>query len=74
MSGFIKKYFYFKDDFDKTSEYGKFMNQLILYTKTGKGVKNDDAPDSLSGLARMILTYFPDLWDVVYQEQAESSG
>lgn len=72
MSGFIKKYFYFKKDFSKKSEYGKFMNQFVKYTKTGKGVKHDDAPDALSGLARMLLTYFPDLWEVEFQAQAES--
>lgn len=66
MSGFIKKFFYFKKDFDPTSEYGKFMNNLIKYTKTGKGVKHDDAPDSVAGLAKMILDYFPHLWDEIY--------
>lgn len=68
IAGFIIKHCYFKKDFDVNSEYGKFMIELCKYTKTGKGVKHDDSPDSLSGLARMILSYFPDLFDGVYTD------
>lgn len=70
MSGFIKKFFYFREEFDKSTPYGKFMTELSKYTKTGKGVKHDDAPDALSGLAKMLLTYFPDTWEPEFQEQA----
>lgn len=61
MAGFIKKFFYFKKDFDRNSEYGKFMINLTEYRKNG-GNKHDDAPDAVSGLARMILMYYPSLW------------
>ncbi len=62
MAGFIKTHFYFKRNFDKSTEYGRFMNNLVEYLKTG-GNKHDDAPDALAGLARMILNYFPHLWE-----------
>jgi len=67
MAGFIKKYFYFKEEFDKSSEYGQFMNNLCEYRKNG-GNKHDDAPDSIAGLARMVLNYFPHLFDEIYQD------
>lgn len=62
MAGFIKKYFVFQNNFDKNTEYGRFMANLCEYRKTG-GNKHDDAPDSLAGLARMILSYYPDTWE-----------
>jgi len=66
MSGFIKKYFYFRNNFDKRTEYGRFMINLCEYRKTG-GNKHDDAPDALAGLARMIMMYFPHLYDEFVQ-------
>lgn len=49
------KNFYFLDSskWNDNPEYGKFMRDLTSYTVTGKN-KNDDAPDSLSGLASMM--------------------
>jgi predicted phage terminase large subunit-like protein len=72
MAGFIKKYFYFKENFDKRTEYGRFMIELTAYRKTG-GNKHDDAPDAVAGLAKMILTYFPDLWSEFNEALANSS-
>jgi len=66
MAGFIKKYFVFQNNFDKSTEYGRFMCNLCEYRKTG-GNKHDDAPDSLAGLARMVLTYYPDTWEAFAQ-------
>lgn len=45
----ILKYFYFKDKslYDRNSQYGMFMREVITYTRTGK-VPHDDAPDMLS--------------------------
>lgn len=71
MAGFIKKYFYFREDFDETTPYGQFMVNLTKYTKTGKGVKHDDAPDSIAGLARMVLMYYSDLFEGEYSAQVE---
>lgn len=62
MAGFIKKHFYFRKNFNKKTPYGKFMINLCEYRKSG-GNAHDDAPDAMSGLARMILTYYPHLWE-----------
>lgn len=53
-SGFIKKYFYFRNDYEKGSDYHKFMKELTGYLKNPKGEQHDDAPDSLAGLKIMI--------------------
>ena len=66
MAGFIKEYFVFAENFDKSTEYGQFMHNFTEYKKTG-GNKHDDAPDALAGLARMILNYYPDNWDTFAQ-------
>lgn len=45
----ILKHFYFKDKslYDRNSQYGMFMKELVTYTRSGK-VPHDDAPDMLS--------------------------
>ena len=45
----IKKHFYFKDKslYERNSQYGRFMKEVIEMTRSGK-VPHDDAPDSLS--------------------------
>lgn len=50
---FIRKYFVFRSDVLERSDYDKALNHLFRYMKDGS-FKIDDAPDSLSGLARMI--------------------
>lgn len=44
---------YFLDERHRTGEYRAFMNELTLFTQTGKN-PHDDAPDSLAMLADFI--------------------
>lgn len=63
-AAFIKKYFWFRSDWKSIPEYRKFMECLLEYNKIQEGLtknKHDDAPDSLSGIARHYRTNFPDL-------------
>jgi len=53
QAGYIKEFFYFRDDYAPGSDYDKFMRQLISYVKIGKN-KHDDAPDGLTGLAQLM--------------------
>lgn len=46
---------YFLDQKNRTPEYEAFMQNLTSFVQTGK-VKNDDAPDSMSGLMKMRKT------------------
>lgn len=62
-SGFIKKHFVFVDPKYQSEEYRKFFDNLTRYTRNGKGVKHDDAPDACAGLARMIANFCPDLFE-----------
>lgn len=59
--GFIKKYFYFRDDYDRNSQYSKFMDELFTYMKNGTS-KHDDAPDALAGLSKFVQLSCPDLF------------
>jgi len=52
-SGYVKEYFYFRDDYEAGSDYDKFMRELKKYNKSGK-VKHDDAPDGITMLAEML--------------------
>lgn len=62
LSGFIKKYCYFRNDYEKGSDYDKFMENLFEYTQDGKA-KHDDAPDSLEGLCSMARSFHGHLWE-----------
>ena len=62
-AGFIKKYCLFVDPKYQTGDYKKFFENLTKYTKNGKGIKHDDAPDSMAGLARMITGLYPSLYE-----------
>jgi len=53
QAGYIKEFFYFRDDYAPGSEYDKFMRQLMSYMKMGRN-KHDDAPDGLTGLAQYV--------------------
>ncbi|MBI1939167.1 MAG: phage terminase large subunit [Ignavibacteriales bacterium] len=53
-SGQIKKYFYFRNDYQLGSDYDKFMRQLTSYVRFGKNT-HDDAPDSVTGLAEIVF-------------------
>lgn len=48
------KRFYFRDRKHRSHEYQSFMEELTSFVMTGK-VPHDDAPDSLAGLASMIV-------------------
>lgn len=50
QSGWITEHIQFKKDHEDDLEYNRFMVNLTKYLRTGT-VKNDDAPDSLAGLA-----------------------
>lgn len=53
----ILKHFYFKDKslYERNSQYGMMMRELVTYTRTGK-VPHDDSPDGLSLLENEIRT------------------
>lgn len=62
---FIKEYFYFlnEDEIVPGSPYDLFMRQLFDYMrKEGETKDKDDAPDALSGLAKMIEAFLPHLF------------
>lgn len=63
--GFIKEYFYFLDESEYTpgSDYDKFMRNIFSYMKDGSST-NDDAPDSISGLASFIQSFLPHLFEM----------
>jgi len=48
-AGYIKEYFYFREDYETGSDYDKFMRQFTSYMKMGKN-KHDDGADSIEGL------------------------
>ena len=49
-SGYIKEFFYFRNDYKMGSHYDKYMRQLTSYVKLAKDTK-DDAVDGTTGLA-----------------------
>lgn len=62
LSGFIKKYCYFRTDYEIGSDYDKFMENVFEYTADGKA-EHDDAPDSLEGLCSMARSFHGHLWE-----------
>lgn len=64
-SMFIMEFCYFleKSEYHAGSDYDLFIKNLTTYTKKKGEAKHDDAPDSMAGLARMILTFYPHLYD-----------
>ena len=52
------KEFFFRDKslYSPEEQYGQFMNNVETFVQTGNN-KNDDAPDSLAGLATMVRSY-----------------
>lgn len=59
QSATIEDNFYFKANQDPESEYYQFMKQVRQLLKTSK--TDDDAPDSLSGLAKFIRLKYPEI-------------
>lgn len=66
--GFIKNYFYFRNDYEPNSQYDKFMTQILAYMKDGSS-KHDDAPDSIAGLSKFIQSMLPHLFTPNTNEQ-----
>lgn len=62
-SGFIKKYCRFVDPKYQTPVYKKFYENVTKFTKNGKGIKHDDAPDSLAGLVMMCKEFYSHIWE-----------
>jgi predicted phage terminase large subunit-like protein len=58
QAGYVKEYFYFRNDYEEGSDYDKFMRALTSYVKMGKN-EHDDAPDAVTGLAAyaQMVTY-----------------
>jgi predicted phage terminase large subunit-like protein len=49
-AGYVKEYFYFRNDYLSGSQYDTFMRWLTSYVKMGSN-KHDDAPDGITLLA-----------------------
>ncbi len=52
-AGYIKEYFYFRNDYEPGSDYDKFMRYFTSYIKLGKNA-HDDAPDAITGLGEYL--------------------
>ena len=58
-AGYIKEYFYFRNDYAPGSAYDKFVRQFTSYIKMGKN-KHDDGADCLTGLGNFAKVFhFP---------------
>ena len=53
QAGYIKEYFYFRNDYEPGSDYDKFMRQFTNYVKLGRNT-HDDAVDAVTGLAELV--------------------
>ena len=53
QAGYVKEYFYFRNDYEPGSEYDKFMRQFTGYVKLGRNT-HDDACDAVTGLAEIV--------------------
>ena len=67
LSGFIKEFCVFRDDYEINSDYDRFMRNLTTYLKDGKA-QHDDAPDALQGLAKMFRAFYKHVWNDYYVE------
>ena len=73
LSGFIKEFCYFRNDYTPESDYDKFMQNLTRYLVSGEN-KHDDAPDSLTGLVNMVRRFYAHLYSdfvVLSENQAD---
>lgn len=70
-SMFILQYCYFlsPSEYEIGSDYDLFMKNLTKYTKKKGEAKHDDAPDSMAGLSRMILSFYAHLYEGVYMPE-----
>jgi hypothetical protein len=61
-SSFIKNHFVFRSDWKDIPEYKRFIDCIIAYLRIQEGrIKNkeDDAPDSCTGIALYFRKHFP---------------
>lgn len=70
MSGFIKEFCYFREDYELNSDYARFIDGLTGYLKNGAS-SHDDAPDALTGLCAMIKRFYSNLYSKIYTEQPD---
>jgi len=68
--GFIKNYFYFRNDYEPNSDYARFMKELKAYMKNGTS-KHDDAPDAIAGLAKLVRSIHPELFSELSSVEGE---
>lgn len=64
-SSFIKNHFVFRSDWRHIPEYKKFMECIIAYLRIQEGRnknKEDDAPDSCTGIALYFRKHFPHIF------------
>jgi predicted phage terminase large subunit-like protein len=61
QSGFIKRNFYFRKDYEGHKQYVAFLNNLTSYLRHG-GAKHDDAPDALAACGRYFADNFSHLF------------
>ena len=52
-SSWVKEHCYFKEEYIKKSDYGRFMQMLCSYTQMGKN-EHDDVPDAMAMLAEFV--------------------
>ncbi len=60
-SAFIKNHIYFDSNYEKDAQYKLFISKLIKYMRDGS-FKEDDAPDSLVGVANYFRNQFAHLF------------
>jgi len=65
LSGFVKSFFVFRNDYELNSDYDLFMKNFTNYLKDGSS-KHDDAPDSVQGLAKMYRTFYAHIWSTFF--------
>ena len=53
QAGYVKEYFYFRNDYEAGSDYDKFVRQFTSYVKLGRNT-HDDACDAVTGLAEIV--------------------
>lgn len=79
MAGTIKKYCYFRNDYERDSDYYKYMKWLCSYLKSDDN-DHDDAPDATAGEMYFIRRQLPHLYkgeeDVsgFYTKESENEG
>jgi len=73
LAGFMKMYCVFRSDYEKGSDYDKFMRNLMEYNKNGT-VKHDDAPDCLEGLCKTALDLHINYFDEIPSNDSASAS